>query len=170
MENAIAVANYFIGRGLESGIEVTPMKAIKLVYIAHGWYLGIYKKPLLEDGVQAWQYGPVIKQVYDEFKKYGSAPITKKGTTGFFLNPDTPEVASPETRDFLAAIWERYGMYTGIQLSSLTHQTGTPWDIIWNSWGKHELFALIPNDLIQEHYQSLINVRTSPQPTSSVVA
>jgi hypothetical protein len=36
-ETAAAIANYFIDKALEDDRELTPMKLIKLVYLAHGW-------------------------------------------------------------------------------------------------------------------------------------
>lgn len=157
MESALAVANYFIRRSLETGYEVTPMKAIKLVYIAHGWHLGFIKKPLLEEGVQAWQFGPVVESVYKTFKKYGASKIDKEASVfPFGIN----KVKNPSALHLLGIVWDKYGKMTGTQLSSLTHQKGTPWDIVWNTIGRKELFTIIPNDLIQEHYEGLIKQRS----------
>ncbi len=77
MENAVAIANYFVRKSLDSGIPVTPMKLVKLVYVAHGWYLGLTGEPLIAEGVQAWKYGPVVPSVYDKFKMYGGSAITE---------------------------------------------------------------------------------------------
>ena len=43
--------------------EITTMQLLKLVYIAHGWMLGLYDKPLISDEVEAWQYGPFIRVI-----------------------------------------------------------------------------------------------------------
>ena len=90
MNSAKAIANYF----LDKSIDLTPMKIIKLVYIAHGWHLAITDKPLIEDYVQAWEFGPVIPDLYHEFKKYGNTPIKTyaKGDYG-----DYPEIM-PEAK------------------------------------------------------------------------
>jgi len=31
---------------------------------------------------------------------------------------------------------EKYGHLSGLQLSSLTHQPGAPWDVTWRAYGK----------------------------------
>lgn len=154
MENALAVANYFLGKSFETGEPVTPMKLVKLVYIAHGWHLALTGRPLIAEPVQAWKYGPVIDQVYHRFKKFGGDPIieqahflTPGGQTQYFqLNDFT-------AKDILDRVWEVYSNYDGVQLSALTHQSGTPWDVVWNGGeGTKREGVMIPNELIRQHY------------------
>ena len=38
------------------------MHAIKLVYLCHGWMLGIYGRSLIGEPVEAWRYGPVVPE------------------------------------------------------------------------------------------------------------
>jgi uncharacterized phage-associated protein len=160
MESPLAVANYFIQKSFETGVVLTPMKLVKLVYIAHGWYLGLTGEPLLSEQVQAWQYGPVVKSVYDEFKAYGSQPITSYGYAprgdgeyGLYV----PIVSDGKIKKFLDKVWDVYKGYTAIQLSSLTHQQNTPWDQVYNKMGgKYNKFAVIRDDIIKDHYKTKI--------------
>ncbi len=47
------------------------------------WYISLrkapilpkYSKPLINETFQAWMYGPVIPEIYNDFKLYGSRPI-----------------------------------------------------------------------------------------------
>ncbi len=158
VESPLAVANFFIQKSFDSGIEVTTMKAIKLVYISHGWHLGIYEQPLISEVIQAWKYGPVVESVYQEFKQYGSNEITKL----YESISDSGIIFSPKVKsdniDFLNQIWEVYKNYNGLQLSTLTHQKGTPWDIVWNeNGGRKRNSAIIGNDIIQAHYKAKIS-------------
>lgn len=156
MENPIAVANFFIQKSFDTGKELTSMKLVKLVYIAHGWYLGLYGQPLLNEPTEAWKYGPVINSVYKEFKAFGNSQITRLGTIMDGLRMVTPFV-SEDKKDFLNKIWDVYKDYNGLQLSTLTHQMNTPWNDIWNKQGgKNVSSAIIPNDLIQQHYKSKV--------------
>jgi uncharacterized phage-associated protein len=139
------IANYFIELSLQTGKELTPMKLVKLVYISHGWYLGLTNKPLIIEGVQAWKYGPVVTSVYHDFKHYGNQQITSM-------------VISQSDIEFLNKIWDVYKDMNGLQLSTLTHQKDTPWDIVWNQKdGKKINGALIPNDIIKNHYKAKMN-------------
>ncbi|MCB0375635.1 MAG: DUF4065 domain-containing protein, partial [Sinomicrobium sp.] len=74
MYNPVIVANYFLSKyGVD--YHITPMKLVKLVYIAHGWHLGITDNALIDENPEAWKYGPVIPRIYHEFKKFGKNPI-----------------------------------------------------------------------------------------------
>jgi uncharacterized phage-associated protein len=163
MENPIAIANYFISKSLASGEELTPMKLIKLVYISHGWYLAITNEPLLSEGVQAWKYGPVVNSVYRGTKKFGKGQVTEMlfdTRTMSFPVPTNPQVIA-----LLERIWAVYGKYNGLELSALTHQDGTPWDITWNvRHGKSHNAVVISNDLIKDHYRSKLNPTANGQP------
>ncbi|RYE90398.1 MAG: DUF4065 domain-containing protein [Cytophagaceae bacterium] len=75
--DAVAIANYFIQKSLDTGVEVTPMKLLKLVYISHGWSLALLNEPLINEAVEAWTYGPVIPSLYQELKEYGRERVTK---------------------------------------------------------------------------------------------
>ena len=158
MENAVAVANYFVRKSLDSGIPVTPMKLVKLVYVAHGWYLGLTGEPLIAEGVQAWKYGPVVPSVYASFKDYGGSPITEPvGALNANGQMVYYSITSPELASFLDKIWDEYKDYSAVELSALTHQEETPWFETWhNKGGKDTRAVLIANDAIQSHYKQVL--------------
>lgn len=153
METPISIANYFINTANSKGAEVTPMKLLKLVYLANGWYLGLNNgQPLIGEFTQAWKYGPVVKSVYDCFKSYKDSQIS---SLGFDVKTwSYPVVSDVEITPFLDKIWEVYGDKNGLQLSALTHEPGSPWDIVWNQQsGKHVQGSIIPNPIIAAYYQ-----------------
>jgi uncharacterized phage-associated protein len=136
---ASAVANEFLKIAHNANVPITPMKLQKLVYFAHGWYLGLTNCPLINEPVQAWKFGPVIPSIYHALKKYGNNPIRGLisdddfyGETGFnsyvYSIDDGPEPSSNEVvKKLIARVWEVYGGFSPVQLSNLTHETGTPW-------------------------------------------
>src|ERR1700736_6544090 len=75
--DARAVANYFLQRANAEGIPITPMAIQKLVYFAHGWMLAVYGRPLINQRIEAWEYGPVIRDLYQQFKRFGDLKITE---------------------------------------------------------------------------------------------
>ncbi len=145
--HARVVANEFIRLAEADGRALTPLQIIKLTYIAHGWMLALYGRPLITDTVEAWKYGPVIPSLYHALKKYGAGPVTSKISTSFFGDEELDE----EERDLIEQVYETYGHRNGIQLSRITHERGTPWYETWTG----EPNEPIANDLIAEHYRQL---------------
>src|SRR5205823_13456997 len=143
---ALAIANEFIKTATEKGKQLTPMELLKLVYFAHGWCLAISGKPLINEPIQAWRFGPVIPRIYHAFKRYGSGPITAYATTDPFDSPiwglqeqsikmiheysidDGADQSENElTKRLVRKIREQYGQFNAIQLSNLTHDPDSPW-------------------------------------------
>lgn len=152
--DSIAVANYFIQKSLNTGQEVTPMKLLKLVYIAHGWRLGLFGEPLINEAVEAWTYGPVIPDLYKALKEHGRERVTKLASKssfkGFQFISTTPTIPDDDahTHKLLESVWNAYGDKGGLYLSAITHKPGTP-------WSRTQRNGIIPQDMIKEHYQLL---------------
>jgi uncharacterized phage-associated protein len=152
-----AVANYFLRRADAVGKAVTPMQVIKLTYFAHGWNLGIYELPLINDEVEAWDYGPVIRPVYDAFKRFGNQPITELATERHYLDgglSDHP-IETKFNADEVALmnkVWDVYGHLKGFQLSQITHRNDSPWHSVYNEHGRN---SVIPDTVIAEYFKKL---------------
>jgi len=155
--SAKAVANAFLDIAESEGEKISPMKIQKLVYIAHGWALGLLSEPFISEEIEAWKYGPVIQDLYHEFKRYGSGDICHKATDISLDNRSLKIVKqepclSPEDSDALELVnrvWQEYGRFTGPELSNITHMKDTPWDITYN--GEHQ--RVIANSVIEKHYK-----------------
>lgn len=155
MQKSLTIANYFIKKARETGMEMTPMKLIKMVYIANGWYLALKGEPLIDEKAEAWKYGPVVKSVYNEFKHYSRGQINELYSD---LSGRMPMPTDEELIKFLDRIWEVYGSYNGLQLSALTHQKDTPWYTTWHDKGGHRReSAIIDNELIKDHYKAKLS-------------
>ena len=148
------VANEFLRLAAERGVALTPLQLMKLVYIAHGWMLGLYQRPLIKNRIEAWKYGPVIPDLYSLTKKFGSGAVT--GELRPWFSSQASELDLQE-KHLVGEVYGVYGDLSGLQLSALTHRTGTPWQITYRpeSWA-----VPISNDLIAEHYHQLGRERT----------
>ena len=71
--DARSVANEIIRHAHDDGKSVTHLQVQKLVYYCHAWMLGLYGEPLLKQPVEAWEYGPVIRAIYDSLRQYPSS-------------------------------------------------------------------------------------------------
>lgn len=145
MHDSRFIANRFIESAMQSGQTLTPMQLLKLVYIAHGWMLGLYGTPLTSDPIEAWKFGPVIPRLYRAVRHCKDGPVLE-------LLPSNQESLVPAETDMIRQVFEEYGDDSGIALSNLTHRKGTPWHTVYEDGVTH---IPIPNDLIEAHYKEL---------------
>lgn len=145
MYDSRVIANRLIELAGQKGESLTPMQVLKLVYIAHGWMLALYRRALIRDEVQAWQYGPVIPRLYNSIRRYRSQPVNEP------IVCENEEI-DPAAIDIIGQVYDQYGHYSGAALSRMTHAQGTPWDRVYV---EGEFGLVIPTDLIEDHYQRL---------------
>ena len=69
------VAREFLHITKGKDLNLTPLKLMKLVFFAHGWCLGLTKKPLVCELVEAWPTGPVFPDLYRVIGKYGESAV-----------------------------------------------------------------------------------------------
>ncbi len=157
--SALAISNGFWDIACASGSQLTHMKIQKLVYIAHGWNLGITGEPLIEDEVMAWKYGPVIDKIWHEFRGFGRAVINRAATVGDYIDGKIklvePRIDKTDdwSKTLLEQMWDMYGHMSAIQLSRLTHQPGSPWHTVAQQFNlEPPMNVVIPQELIREHY------------------
>ena len=131
-----------------SGWAVSNLQLQKILYLAHMLHLGRFEKPLINDGFQAWEYGPVAPNLYHRVKGFGSQPIQKiifwekgaeKGSTQFDLLHETMTAMK--------------GL-TGAQLVSLTHWEKGAWYQTYRG-GKRGI--PMPDNLIMKEYSARQN-------------
>ena len=162
---AAAVANYFLEKAWSENKTLSPMKIQKLVYFAHGWHWALTDKPLIDERVQAWTYGPVISSLYHGFKEYGTSSITNllfsslPEPNDHKISFGYPKVASGDQYviDLLDRIWEVYGPLSAIKLSNLTHDEDGPWKkALGNRW-PGERGVEIPPQEIKGYFSSRLS-------------
>ena len=160
---APAVANFFIKKGLSENDNLTLMKLNKLIYIAHGMTLAAYDKPLINEVIQAWKFGPVVKSIYHLLKYYGMSKIDSE-ISNIDLDEDGNLVKNnysinPKDKDItnlLDFVWGKYRKYDGYQLSNWTHLPESPWHKTWfGDGGYKEREKPIPDNLIREYFLSM---------------
>ena len=123
------------------------MHVLKLVYLCHGWMLGIFGRPLIVQPVEAWRYGPVVPVVYHTYKAFGGDAID----VGLI---DHSDEFDQNEATLLGAVLDAYKDYSAWDLSAITHQPGTPWHTVYKG-GRGE-GAIIPNNLIRKHYKARV--------------
>jgi uncharacterized phage-associated protein len=146
MYSPISIAALFTSIAAESDKRLTHMQLQKLTYIAQGYKLAITgaTERLINNPINAWKFGPVIPELYQELKMYGNNEIPK-----LYFN----ENIKPADQSLVRAVYDSYGSMSGVELSELTHRRGTPWDQIWNQQnGKNQQNQIISDNLIATYY------------------
>lgn len=147
MYDVLIVADAILKIAKGKGATLTPMQLVKLTYIAHGWSLGLRNRDLFKNRIEAWQYGPVIPDLYHATKAFGRNPIPLDSIG----DPNQVGIA-PEDKQLLEAVYKKYGHLDGIALSYITHKAGTPWTQVYRPGVMH---IEIPDSLIKSHYEEL---------------
>jgi uncharacterized phage-associated protein len=135
MYDARDIANFMLNSAERRGLEVTNLGLQKLLYFAHGWFYAIYEQPLIRNKFEAWQYGPVQRVLYDQFKVFHDRPI--KGMRAAFLDPMTGQKVirqpsiDPEHAHLIESILDKYSRYTASQLVDESHAEDGPWEFVW---------------------------------------
>jgi uncharacterized phage-associated protein len=93
---------------------------------------------MFPDEFEAWQYGPVNREVYDHYKIYRDREISS--SEGFF-----PRNARPEEIETIESVWREYGRYTASELVNMTHQE-KPWIYAYQNGTK------ISNESIRNYF------------------
>ena len=114
---AIDVARHFLflARSFDAGDTISNLKMQKMLYYAQGWHFAYFGKELFDDEIEAWKHGPVIKTIYDKFKKYGSNSISFDELEEYNTKPDE------KTAEFLYFIFKKLSAYPAWELADKTH-------------------------------------------------
>jgi uncharacterized phage-associated protein len=149
--NTNHVLNTILQRAFkESRTDVTPMKAQKLLFYTHGWHLAITAKPAIDKPFEVWQWGPVVPLVYHELKKFGGNPISEYIKDPFADKAYVVNATCTSLYDAVDIAWEKYIGISGMRLSAMTHEPGSPWDV-----AKRNHQTVISDDLIREYFVNL---------------
>jgi len=154
--DARAVANFILDLADDEGVGLTQISLLKILYFAHGWYLAAKARPLVSQPIEAWKYGPVIKVVRDAFKENEGKTI-KTRAERLILQTGEYQLVRPELEEedakFVQDVSRQYKQFEAWELSDITHESGSPWDKVWNPKGASGRLGLrIRNDEIREHF------------------
>ena len=114
------VADYFLDSVREEvGDNISNLKLQKLLYYAQGLHLALHDEPLFSEPIVRWQYGPVVRSVYDAFKGYGAGAIPRSEDFDASKYDD-------RTREVLDETLLVYGQFSALRLMDMTHSE-PPW-------------------------------------------
>lgn len=138
------------GEDLASPTGITHLKLQKILYFAQAYYLGGLSRPLFEEEIEAWQYGPVIREIYTLFSPHGNSLISET-TVCPGGNPHS-EILPKDQQILKEKIWDNYGRFSAWYLVESAH-SHDPWKDAWEKNGQGQNGQIIiPKKTIQKYY------------------
>lgn len=122
------------------GDNITNLKLQKLLYYQQGYHLAQFDKPLFDENVEAWMYGPVVPVAYDYFQQYGaqSLPVEKD----VIVLPD-------EDESLFYQVYDAYREFSAIGLMNMTHREKP-----WTEAVPHNRGTVISLDAIKSYFKT----------------
>jgi uncharacterized phage-associated protein len=145
------VANFVLDVADENGERMTNLSLNKILYFLHSAFLHQFRRPLVSAKIEAWDHGPVFREVYHQFKKYGRQPITDRAHR---VNPHTGgyEIAAPsftaEEVQFLRSHAHELLKISPGKLVDMSHVKDGPWHMARFNNGTINPGVEITNDAI----------------------
>lgn len=110
MSSTLAVAKYLNELNLHKhGCNMDEMKMHKMMYLSQRESLMITDNPLFNDSFEAWKFGPVLRNVRNEYK-HGE------------MFKSVNETLTDEEKKLVSSVFERYDSFDAWDLSSLSHE------------------------------------------------
>lgn len=162
MYEARKICNFLLAHYDAERFDLTNLRINKLIFFIHAEALKMRAEGLVRNHFEAWQFGPVVRPVFDAFKVYGDGFITKPATfldysSGMQVPVPFDDIA-PQDRDLIAKAFAEYSRFTTGQLVALSHEPGGPWDIVYrNHLTDKTASPRIPNELIRSHQTGRLN-------------
>ncbi len=146
IENSYYMINLFSNdKNKEKNISITNLKLQKLMYFVEAYYM--VKNPneefFFDTSWSAWDYGPVNRDLYNHYKKFGSMEI--------LLTEEEIDIGnnlSKNNKKYIDEIYSLFGGFSAFELVTLTHLENSPWSIIKES--KNYDFESLNNSIISK--------------------
>lgn len=113
------IAKYLINKtaNSEGGELISNLKLQKLLYYSQAYFYAKYEKPLFNEKIFAWHYGPVILEVYHNYKSFGKRGIPAEESNINLLKKE---------KDMTDEVFDYFGQFSALKLVSMTHAE-KPW-------------------------------------------
>lgn len=132
MVKAQDLAKYIITKCTLDGKPISNLQLQKILYFVQGAFYYRLEHPIFDDPIRAWDYGPVIDNVYNAYKKYGASTIHDIDINfeSTFDKENDPEA----TRELVDIVVESLREMNPWELVRISHESGTPWEKNYKIW------------------------------------
>lgn len=140
MYNVLDIAKYIIFYCRRRGYLITNLKLQKLLYFIQAEFLVSIGAPCFNEEIEAWDFGPVVPEVYHEYKSFGNSNI--------ILSEDDELPFIRETdRNRIKGMVDEGAQYSASDLVRITHNQAP-----WKNAYKRYYNNVITKDAIQDYF------------------
>jgi uncharacterized phage-associated protein len=128
------LANWILDFAEARGFPITNMALNKLIFLAFERMLLERRVLLTNAKIEAWEHGPVFREVYQSFKEFGDRPISARSK---FFSPASGALeivtssVAPDDEVFLKNTLAPLISLSASRLRALSHAEGGAWHQVW---------------------------------------
>ena len=109
--NVLDIAKKIIAKtDVEVGDTISNLKLQKLLYYMQGYHLAFFDTELFCEDIVAWQYGPVVQEVYYKYDEFG------KGAIDIPKNNDNIISLTDEQENLFNSVYKEYNQFSASAL------------------------------------------------------
>lgn len=136
MYPALNMAKYIIDKCTKDRCPISNLQLQKILYYIQREFLQ-QGTVAFSENIEAWQFGPVVPDVYKQYCGFGALPIRMRYDV----------VIQSNDKNIINPIIEKKRILNPWDLVSDTHSSGKAWDLIYSGGlGDHQI---IPQELIK---------------------
>lgn len=156
MYDALDISRYIINQLNKQECAISNLKLQKLLYFIQGLFLATDGEPCFFNKIEAWDFGPVVPDVYRHYRVFGSnnIPYIEKYVdikNHDFWNSETirydDRIIQEIDKYKIDLILDLFKKYSATQLVNITHQQA-PWKNVYYSGRNLE----ITNKSIKDYF------------------
>ena len=136
---AIDIARYVVTYCTKIGKPISNLQLQKILYFVQLNFIVNYGEVAFEDDMEAWQHGPVIPEVYQEFMYDGNKILRNY--------PNVENRICGQDKDLIDMIVEQSIKLDPWQLVEISHKKDSPWYKVYKKGERN----VIPKDIIVEY-------------------
>lgn len=158
MYNVLDVCRYVINYSNEQEYGISNLKLQKILYFIQAFFIicKINNEPCFYEKIEAWDFGPVVPEAYQEYKRYGSGNIP---TVDFYTQLNEEDIWDSEVvnyddsiikdsdKNLINQVINKFADYSATNLVSITHNQN-PWKDAYKKGENNE----ITTEAIKEYF------------------
>lgn len=143
MYDVLLIARYVIQYCRECHYSLSNLKLQKILYFIQAEFLVVENCPCFYEDIEAWDFGPVVPEVYHEYKFFGSSNIMT------FDSTDYSKEIQERHLELINGIIDECAGYSASALVDITHHQ-SPWEDAYQKYCNNK----ISNRSIKEFFEN----------------